>query len=172
MESKEEVQALKVMTLALLSLVVVLGFLLTLSLLSPIPTEELPQAQREPAAVSTTADPAKEETPTSSNNSQSWDTSLELDCPLAAGQMRQTSAKRIRLVGSLCGSPQASLPTRTFLVNESNGHEGTLFQLAQDGRFTTDFIDLIDGPNRIKITQISDTGQRLEAHLVIQKLSQ
>lgn len=191
-EPEESSKALQGIFWVNLGLVLVFSVFLGRQWLSPLPE---PDWERNPASLKATTGTevrpnpaAPEREPQSSplasqsqsklqshSKSQSlsqphWLGSIELGCPSPSDSVRETQAKRIRLWGPDCSLGLDSAQ-KTFLINESNGHQGTLFRLDQAHRFTTDYIDLVEGENRIRISQWNGDGQRLESHLIIRRLA-
>ena len=179
-EPEESSQALKGIFFLNLGLVLVFSALLLQGWLSPLP-EVSPSGEvglaegsvpasvgRNPAAESSSRTGSSTATDSAPPTQSRWMASIELGCPSTGEPIRETQAKRIRLLGPNC-SLGLEGAKRTLLVNESNGHQATLFHLSQAQSFTTDYIDLVEGENRIRISQLVEEGQRLESHLVIRR---
>ncbi len=80
----------------------------------------------------------------------------------------ETSAKHIRLVSKLCRSSDDQLVKATVL-NQSTGVQATVFQTS-GSEFTSDFIDLADGPNKIHMTTQLRSGEKRVRDITVVKL--
>ena len=109
------------------------------------------------------------------NTAQAVD--LTLPCPSQASRaskqpdpnMNKTftaAVKQIRLSGQDCG-PQRNIAS-TEILNEANGFSATVFH-PDDKTFTTDYISLAPGQNRIRILQISKEGHREETTFLVNR---
>ncbi len=69
----------------------------------------------------------------------------------------QSTARQVRIVGSLCHSPKHKL-TKSSILNSSNGFEGTTFHLS-GSQFTSDFLYLKTGLNKIQFNYSLSSGK-------------
>ena len=91
---------------------------------------------------------------------------LALGCLRNGFQLEhRSSAKQIRLKGSLCGGASAALNTSS-IVNRANGFQATLFAL-DAGTFSSDYISLSAGPNKLLMEIENAQGQRAVAEVTI-----
>jgi hypothetical protein len=127
-------------------------------------------ASQSPDALAYAAIPLDEK-----NTAQAVD--LTLPCPSASAKasgrpdptMNKTfgaAVKQIRLTGQACG--QKRTPASTEILNEANGFSATVFH-PDDKSFTTDYISLAPGQNRIRILQISKEGHREETAFLVNR---
>lgn len=89
---------------------------------------------------------------------------MEVNC--GANAQATTSADRVRLTGTLCGaqtgaasgrSPASML--RTEILNQTNRAQATVFTDPGSGKFSTDFIPLAAGVNRIELRFVYPGGR-------------
>jgi hypothetical protein len=97
---------------------------------------------------------------------QKLDSVFDFDC----NNLQQTFATakpRFRLKGTGCGNTPTSneSDSATQVQNESNGYVGTVFHRTP-GAFTTDFINLSEGENKIKIT-FDSNGEKIEKNFTV-----
>ena len=130
-----------------LTLVLVFGLLVLLSLLKP-PPSYLPA--RTPAATAkalASAAEAKDEAEAEFGGPKIL--TLTLDCLKAETKALVSAAALMRITGRLCDIPTEPAPE---ITNLSNGFTATVF-FPEKGNFTTDFIELAEGMNRIQVMQ-------------------
>jgi hypothetical protein len=76
------------------------------------------------------------------------------------------SVKQIRLSGSIC-TPKAEL-VKSEIENESNGFSATVF-VQTPRSYTSDYISLTAGPNRLRIKNVYKDGSIEDRELVIER---
>ncbi len=85
-------------------------------------------------------------------------------------QNHKTSAAKLQLGGSLCGSQTAEDTQKllkTEIVNTANHYTATVFADNKGVRFTTDYIQLVDGINPIKVDFFYKDGRTVSKTLAI-----
>jgi hypothetical protein len=80
----------------------------------------------------------------------------------------QSNIRQVRLSGALCERSSKSELLTTEVTNETNGFNGTVF-MANAIDFTTDYISLADGTNRIKILHRYRDGATETREVVIDR---
>lgn len=153
MASTEGQQSLvKLMT----GIVVLTGGLVALSLLATNPKEEssnLTSMARAPASlVGMALTPAKEAAALLERTSI-----LEFDCNPPESATVTQDIRQVRIHGKLCGT-QATIGAE--ILNLTNGFTATVFTPTPE-TFTSDYIHLADGANRLRITYLMASGERL-----------
>lgn len=88
---------------------------------------------------------------------------LDLEC-IKSGLRPDTesTAKQIRLKGKLCEGKKLS---ETIIQNRTNGFMATVF--ITQSNFTSDYLYLASGPNRIHMTHTAEDGEKTVSELVI-----
>ena len=146
---------------------VVLGSLAAIQTLTPPPLiAELKEIH--PAATQDPRAPASRvEGPTSVDDSP-----VERAVPCAATQIERVDAhaKQIRFTGEFCnstkGGPNTTGVPQTRIVNRTNGFSATAFFPPQGG-YTTDYISLAPGENRIEVSHAWPSGARTTMEIAI-----
>jgi hypothetical protein len=77
---------------------------------------------------------------------------LVFDCQPPVSAIVTQDTKQIRLSGKLCATESAEV------TNMTNGYTATIFKSTPD-RFTSDYIHLAEGNNRLRITYLNGDGQ-------------
>ncbi len=162
MASTEGQQSLvKLMT----GIVVLTGGLVALSLLATNPKEEtsssLTAMARAPAslvgmALATTKTP---------NVLLERTSVVEFDCAPPESATVTLETKQVRIRGKLCGAAEV---ITTEILNLTNGFTATVFTPTKDS-FTSDYIHLADGANRLRVTYVMASGERLEREFGVKR---
>lgn len=90
---------------------------------------------------------------------------LQLECDQPAVEFPSTISQ-VRLIGKACG--QFSDFATTEIRNEANGYAATVFY-PREGTFSSDYVTLSDGANKIRILHVFKRGGREERGLVINR---
>ena len=91
---------------------------------------------------------------------------LDLECIKEGGlKPIKSQAKQIRLIGHWCGSTVDRLQEASVL-NRANGYQATMFKL-KHGSFTSDYISLVKGKNRILLQVQADEKHKSLTELTI-----
>jgi hypothetical protein len=137
-------------------IVVLTGGLVALSLLATNPQEEssnLTSIARAPASlVGMALTPAKE-----TNALLERTSVLEFDCNPPESATVTPEIRQVRIHGRLCGETSA---IGAEILNLTNGFTATVF-IPTPESFTSDYIHLADGANRLRITYLLAGGERL-----------
>ncbi|MCC7441655.1 MAG: hypothetical protein IT285_08480 [Bdellovibrionales bacterium] len=83
-----------------------------------------------------------------------------------------TSAERVRLSGGLCGLPTGSGSEgliKTEIVNQTNRTAATVFTDVTAGKFSTDFIPLNPGLNRLELKFVHQGGKTVVERVQIMR---
>lgn len=91
-------------------------------------------------------------------------TVVDFNCGASFNEVVQVQATHLRLRGTAC--PFST--TTMSIVNVNNGFKASVFKEGQ-GKFSTDFIDLVKGKNEIKIT-VENGGKSEEKSFHIERL--
>lgn len=171
----------KQMIIWTMGLVVVLGALIAVLMMQP-PTGAL-ESRPQPVA---SIDLRRERVPASSSPSSSTPThktsapkprglaqAVEVRLPCLRGKpsapqktIFEANVKQVRLSGEACATGRAIASTE--IRNETNGFSATVFA-PTDRTFTSDYISLTSGTNRLRIVQIDKKGNREEHELIIDR---
>lgn len=94
-------------------------------------------------------------------------TDLKLPCgeKSSNSSVLPSGIRQVRLSGISCSSTDEIVSTE--IINEANGFSATVFQPTPQ-TFTTDYISLAKGPNRIRILHIFKKGNRVERDYVVE----
>jgi hypothetical protein len=79
---------------------------------------------------------------------------LEVKCDQAQKQESDTTASKVRITGSLCGTssaPENAQLLKTNVTNTANKFTATVFTDENAGKYSTDYIPLNSGKNPIHI---------------------
>ncbi|MEW6057535.1 MAG: hypothetical protein AB1540_13060 [Bdellovibrionota bacterium] len=102
----------------------------------------------------------------------------------STGEFFQTNAAKIRIAGSLCGAPidnrqvssasGASEPapagfSEAKIENKSTNFNATVFHDQVGGKFSTDFIPLEQGKNRIELLFKYKNGKKFPFQLIVER---
>jgi hypothetical protein len=112
-------------------------------------------SQRQPAAVILT-----EETHAHTALKTGFSKSLSVDVPCENKDIGELQVSHLRLLGTSCGQ----LGVEVSVQNISNGFTAEVIGL-KDAKYTTDFIDLKEGENHLKITR-KDSEGKIEEQLI------
>lgn len=82
------------------------------------------------------------------------------------GVKYETTANQIRIVGPYC-MIQSEIEIK--VTNSRTGYVAMVFNEATDKKFSTDFISLEPGKNKIDVVTKSSDGKTLEQHLVVDR---
>lgn len=85
---------------------------------------------------------------------------LVVPCKGPVEKILPTSIRQARLSGEVCATPSSKLES-TEIINSANGYAATVF-LSGPRSFTTDYISLRIGENRIRALHLYKTGEREE----------
>ena len=162
MASTEGQQSLvKLMT----GIVVLTGGLVALSLLATNPREEasssLTAMARAPASLVGMA-LATPKVPVSLPERTSV---LEFGCTPPESATVTLDTRQIRIRGKICGSTEV---VAAEILNLTNGFTATVFGPTKDS-FTSDYIHLADGANRLRVTYVMATGERRDREFGVKR---
>jgi len=113
---------------------------------------------RQPASTKDTSLPEIAQAQEQSNVPQAID--LAMPCKGPAEKIFPSSVRQVRLSGDACTAPSSELKS-TEIINSANGYAATVF-LSGPRSFTTDYISLKIGENRIRALHLYKTGEREE----------
>ncbi|MCB0407174.1 MAG: hypothetical protein KDD34_03155 [Bdellovibrionales bacterium] len=89
--------------------------------------------------------------------SKSLVSTLDLHCVDETRKIElKSQSKQLRFIGKLCHLIQPG--SELFLTNTSNGFEASIFSISENS-FSTDYVYLKDGVNRIVIRQLDPTHE-------------
>lgn len=138
----------------------VLGSLIAVQTFSP-PNSAASLKETRPAPLADVRAPASRvEAPASVEGSP-----VERAVPCSATEVERVDAqaKQIRLMGEFCNPPKGQASPsgvpETRIVNRTNGFSATAFYPPQGG-YTTDYISLAPGENRIEVSHAWPSGAR------------
>lgn len=162
-------ESLNIFIKMIFCLVVVLFFWLSVSLLAKNPYDQSVVAEnsagsgRQPA--SSFFSLAASSSTASRLSGENMGTYSMGSC-LTHGQVEKinSSALHIRLVAELCS--QHKKVTNSKIINESNQFKATVFSL-EKSKFTTDYIKLTEGLNRIRIVHELEGGEKWVSQVVV-----
>ncbi|MFZ9594942.1 MAG: hypothetical protein ACO3A2_02570 [Bdellovibrionia bacterium] len=96
---------------------------------------------------------------------------LELDCNKI--KTEQTRASKIRITGTICAlNSQQKIETSSpqiSIKNSTNEDTATVFQMETTDKFSTDYISLSDGENRIQMKFQFDSTRSVSKELIVIK---
>ena len=81
-------------------------------------------------------------------------TYLSFEVPCEGEFQKESSANKVRLSGSLCGMDKyttAQTLIHASILNKTNGFSATVFSDAETGKYSTDYIPLKSGENKISV---------------------
>ena len=91
---------------------------------------------------------------------------ITLGCVGPLRSQFEDSVEQLRLTGKLCTHSQEILSTE--IQNVSNGTSATVFQMSAN-TFTTDYITIAKGENRIRIVHALKNGEKEEREYLIER---
>jgi hypothetical protein len=131
----------------------------------------LASPSREPSSLKTdggAVDPVNFDTPKADAHVETKVETFLLDCFHDGARVELKSvARQVRLKTGTCPGHKVNLD-ESNIVNHANGFEATLFQLEQGG-FSSDYINLVDGQNQIVVQLTDSRGQRISANVIISR---
>ncbi len=157
--------------------VVLTGVVVVSSLLSPPSTlvlERKKLALTEPLVETADRSPASVDSQFSATAiDDKGQQALDFTLPCEGSTKFSKSVVQVRLSGSLCVKQTGrKSPTReiasTEIRNEANGFSATVFYPGKN-RFTTDYMSLVPGTNRIRILHVFKQGGKEERDFLIER---
>lgn len=161
--------------------VAVTGVAVMFSLLTPpasvraarLLAEQKKIAASEPLVETSDRSPASVQTQFSANPIDNHgQQALDFTLPCDGSTKFSKSVVQVRLIGSLCGPTSRKAVKReiasTEIRNEANGFSATVFPAGKN-KFTTDYMSLAPGSNRIRILHVFKQGGKEERDFVIER---
>ncbi len=100
------------------------------------------------------------------NGSKAQAIEVKLDCSGVKHGQFENSVNQMRFSGQLCAQHQEI--SSTEIHNEANGTSATVF-FPTPNSFTTDYITLSPGPNRIRILNFLKNGSREQREFLVER---
>lgn len=95
---------------------------------------------------------------------------LHLGCDDTTTSAISSRIRQVRLTGKFCGQSSEQKSKTTLVENSSNGFVATVFA-TPDGGFTTDYISLASGTNRLVVHHQLENGTPMTQELILHKES-
>jgi len=147
-----------------LSLVCAIGAPAMYSALSEPKTVVMTEGSSKPPSIETEKERAPASVSPEHNRIKAKSLTLDYDCK-ASADVKEVEASLLRLKGNTCLNEHWK---NVSIVNKTNGYTAAVILLKNKG-FTTDFMDLADGENKLAIEGVDDKGQSVQQVLRIKK---
>ncbi len=93
---------------------------------------------------------------------------IDFTIPCEGNSRFSKNVLQVRLSGSLCLKKKEQIAS-SEIRNMTNGFGATVFPTGKQDTFTTDYITLANGENRIRIQHILKSGGKVERDFVIER---
>ena len=123
-------------------------------------------ARKSSASKASARQPANIEKASETGRNRIQSKSVVIDFPCKdQGKVHDVDGTLLRLRGGSCISDKWE---KVAVVNQANGFTGSVIFL-KDNKFTTDFIDLQEGENKLEIQGVDEKGQTVSRTLTVNR---